>query len=313
MLVLRGLVRLLKYTSSNSPLYQSCSLVTSMEGHYWFQGVRDRYSGITVSSSEEPVTARDLEQMLQASLDQWRKERVRGVWFRVDLRHADWVPVLAKHGFTYHHAKTDFVMMVRWLPVNEPNNIPRYAHTLIGVGAFVVNDKDELLVVQERFYSRPHWKLPGGYVEINEDLGAAAVREVKEETGIEAEFVSLVAFRHVHNAAFHCSDMYFIVHMRPITNQIVMCKKELSACEWMKIERYINSPKVNKMNRFFAKQYLESCRKGVQLQASPMYHPWVKRNIMVYSIGHELHPESNSDEVQAPGEGHSACNGDPKL
>lgn len=30
-----------------------------------------------------------------------------------------------------------------------------------------MNDKDELLVVQERFYSKPHWKLPGGYVEIS--------------------------------------------------------------------------------------------------------------------------------------------------
>ena len=68
-----------------------------------------------------------------------------------------------------------------------------------------------------------------------EDLGTAAVREVKEETGIEAEFVSLVAFRHVHNATFDCSDMYFIVHMRPITSQIVMCDKELAACEWMKV------------------------------------------------------------------------------
>lgn len=79
------------------------------------------------------------------------------------------------------------------------------------------------------------------------------------------------------------------------------------------IERYINNPKVNKMNKFFAKQYLESRRKGVQLQAASMYHPFVKRNIMVYSVGHELQPESNSDEAQAAGKDHSACNGDPKL
>lgn len=42
----------------------------------------------------------------------------------------------------------------------------RYAHNVIGVGAFVVNDDDELLVVRERFHTRPHWKLPGGYVEL---------------------------------------------------------------------------------------------------------------------------------------------------
>lgn len=36
----------------------------------------------------------------------------------------------------------------------------------MGVGAFVVNDDNELLVVRERFYKHPHWKLPGGYVEL---------------------------------------------------------------------------------------------------------------------------------------------------
>lgn len=68
-----------------------------------------------------------------------------------------------------------------------------------------------------------------------EDLGAAAVREVKEETGVDAEFVSLVSFRHVHGVTFHCSDIYFIVHLRPISQTITMCPKELQACEWMKV------------------------------------------------------------------------------
>lgn len=65
----------------------------------------------------------------------------------------------------------------------------------------------------------------------------AAIREVKEETGVEAEFMSLVAFRHIHGSTFDCSDMYFIVHLRPTTSQIVMCKKELVACQWMKVGR----------------------------------------------------------------------------
>ncbi len=42
--------------------------------------------------------------------------------------------------------------------------VPPYAHNLVGVGGFVVNDKDEVLVIEERF-SRAvtaHWKLPGG-------------------------------------------------------------------------------------------------------------------------------------------------------
>ena len=33
-----------------------------------FQGVRDRYSGVTVSSNEEPVSVQDLEQILQGNI-----------------------------------------------------------------------------------------------------------------------------------------------------------------------------------------------------------------------------------------------------
>lgn len=36
----------------------------------------------------------------------------------------------------------------------------------MGVGAMVVReDTGQLLVVRERFHKKPHWKLPGGYVE----------------------------------------------------------------------------------------------------------------------------------------------------
>lgn len=58
-------------------------------------------------------------------------------------------------------------MMYLWLSSAENNNIPSYAHTMIGVGAVVVNNQDQVLVVKEKyqFYNRPLWKLPGGHVE----------------------------------------------------------------------------------------------------------------------------------------------------
>ncbi|XP_050693380.1 uncharacterized protein LOC126984048 isoform X1 [Eriocheir sinensis] len=318
MQVPRCLARLLKHAAlTSSPLlshlHQRPPLLAAMSDAPHFKGVQDRYSGITVSSDEESVSSQDFEEMLQVSLSHWMEEKIRGVWFKVDIQHAEWVPVLAKHGFTYHHAKPEFVMMVRWLAVNEPNNIPRYAHNVVGVGAFVVNDEDELLVVRERFYTRPHWKLPGGYVELKEDLGTAAIREVKEETGVEAEFVSLVAFRHVHGATFDCSDMYFIVHLRPTTSQIVMCKKELVACQWMKLEEYLSHPWVNDMNKFFAQRFIESRKNDVQLEASSEFHPFLQRNITVYSISHKSKTDNESEKNKTGSDNFSSCNGEPKL
>lgn len=58
-------------------------------------------------------------------------------------------------------------MLYRWLPIDEECNVPKYAHTILGVGAFVFNkETDEILVIKERYsYNKVTWKLPGGYVE----------------------------------------------------------------------------------------------------------------------------------------------------
>lgn len=83
---------------------------------------------------------------------------------------------------------------------------------MIGVGGMVINSKDEILVVQEKF-GFAQWKLPGGRaiylnpnktyltpwslgnVDPNEGLVDAVIREVFEETGIKTEFKSVIAFR----------------------------------------------------------------------------------------------------------------------
>jgi ADP-ribose pyrophosphatase YjhB (NUDIX family) len=59
------------------------------------------------------------------------------------------------------------------------------SHRQVGVGGFVLNEKREVLVVQEMngpLRGQGVWKMPTGLVSVGEDLHLAAVREVKEET-----------------------------------------------------------------------------------------------------------------------------------
>ncbi len=63
---------------------------------------------------------------------------------------------------------------------------------LIGVGALVV-DKDKILVVlRENEPGKGLWSVPGGVLELGETTLEGAKREIREETGVEAEFDRLL-------------------------------------------------------------------------------------------------------------------------
>ena len=48
------------------------------------------------------------------------------------------------------------------------------------------------VVLVERRHPPPGWALPGGFVDYGETLEAAAVREAREETGLEVRLLDLV-------------------------------------------------------------------------------------------------------------------------
>ncbi|MBC7260814.1 MAG: NUDIX hydrolase, partial [Chloroflexi bacterium] len=58
---------------------------------------------------------------------------------------------------------------------------------IVGVGAVVVKQGQVLLVRRANAPNQGQWSIPGGTVELGETLAQAAVREVREECGVEIE------------------------------------------------------------------------------------------------------------------------------
>lgn len=54
--------------------------------------------------------------------------------------------------------------------------------------AIIINDKKQVLLVQHKKLNS--WFCPGGHIDENELPDVAAVREVKEETGLDVEVIS---------------------------------------------------------------------------------------------------------------------------
>lgn len=58
------------------------------------------------------------------------------------------------------------------------------------VNVVVENDRGQLLLIRRS--DNDNWALPGGAIDLGESMTQAAVREVKEETGIDCEVTGLV-------------------------------------------------------------------------------------------------------------------------
>lgn len=204
----------------------------------------DDYGGVVVNPTFLPNTSNAFTASLQSSLSYWSQQGKRGVWLKILEDQAELVPIAIKAGFIYHHAEPGYVMLTFWLP-DGPSALPSTSLHQIGVGAFVMNEKGEVLVVKEsKCPSRCSgvWKIPTGFIDKFEDLFSGAVREVREETGIESCFLDVVAFRHAHQVTFDKSDILFICTLKPLSLDISVDESEIEAARWMPIDEFINQP-----------------------------------------------------------------------
>jgi len=71
-------------------------------------------------------------------------------------------------------------------------NSRRYpARPIVGVGAVIVEGDRVLLVERGQEPQKGFWSLPGGLLELGERLEEAVRREVREETGLDVEILSV--------------------------------------------------------------------------------------------------------------------------
>ncbi|KAL2348183.1 hypothetical protein Fmac_002183 [Flemingia macrophylla] len=218
----------------------------------------DAYEGVVIDSDRLPDSP-TFAAILRLSLSHWKKMRKKGIWLRLPSEKCDLVPIAIKEGFRYHHAEPGYVMLTYWIP-EGPCMLPANASNQVGVGGFVINDSNEVLVVQEKYCAPANhglWKIPTGFVLQSEEIYSGVIREVKEETGIDTEFIEVIAFRHAHNVAFGKSDLFFICVLRPLSAKISVDDPEIEDAKWMPLVEFEEQPLIQEDSMF--KRIIDIC------------------------------------------------------
>ena len=104
--------------------------------------------------------------------------------------------------------------------------------TDLGVAAAVVADHKLLIVQEKNGIHAGKWGLPKGYVDEAELPEHAAIRELKEETGLNGEILRILGIRTRVKTE---KTAVFICYLVEVTDyKTARCEKEISDIKWVK-------------------------------------------------------------------------------
>jgi ADP-ribose pyrophosphatase YjhB (NUDIX family) len=110
-------------------------------------------------------------------------------------------------------------LVVEWLAA-VGQGVPGYVTPKTAVGAVVSNDQGQILLVQRS--DSGYWLYPTGWADIGYSPSEVALKEVKEETGIDCEVVGLLGVLDGMRRGFTTIPLYSVVfHCRAVGGEVV--------------------------------------------------------------------------------------------
>ena len=226
---------------------------TSIEYIANFKTSLDPYNGITILSEDLPKDILEFEQNLK-DLIQNVKDNKNLIWIYIDIKKSDFIPIATKFGFTFHSCNSDYILLVKVLKENAI--VPNLANHTLGVGAVVINSKNEILLIKE-IIRNEYYKLPGGHIDDAEMISQALSREVFEETGVVVDFERIISIGHFYPHQFHKSNLYVLCLAKPKSLKIdVKDKEEISEAIWLDLDEMFKRDDIHDYTKTIVKSAL---------------------------------------------------------
>ncbi len=125
----------------------------------------------------------------------------------------------------------------------------------VGVGGAVVADGQLLLVRRASRRGRGNWQIPGGFVEQNETMELAVLREVEEEAGVKTTVQGVLGIRNRHDEEGG-NSIYVVMLLSPSSGEPNPDMKEVDRAEYFSLPEIQALEQISPVNIEVAKRAL---------------------------------------------------------
>lgn len=130
----------------------------------------------------------------------------------------------------------------------------------IGVGGAVVKDDRLLLVRRASRRGRGNWQVPGGFIEPDETIEQAVVREVEEEAGVITEVNGVLALRNRYDPQAG-NSLYIVLLLSLISGVPAPDGREVDRAEFFTLDEIQALKQVPAVNLEIAQRVLATDRR----------------------------------------------------
>ncbi|WP_067483289.1 NUDIX domain-containing protein [Actinomadura hibisca] len=127
--------------------------------------------------------------------------------------------------------------MGRRIDYYDDPNAPKANSLVPSVNVIVTNDDGEILLIKRT--DNGNWAVPGGAIDLGESVAQAAIRETREESGIDCEITGLVGIYSDPKHVIHYTsndevrqEFSILLTARPIGGQLAS-SEESSKVHWV--------------------------------------------------------------------------------
>jgi ADP-ribose pyrophosphatase YjhB (NUDIX family) len=125
----------------------------------------------------------------------------------------------------------------------------------LGVGGAVVDDGRLLLVRRASRRGRGNWQIPGGFVEQDETMELAVVREVEEEAGVTATVQGVLGIRNRYDEEGG-NSLYIVMLLSPESGEPAPDMTEVDRAEYFSLAEIQALEHISPINIEVAKRAL---------------------------------------------------------